>query len=161
MSQRNIPESSILEQDDKSDDKSERNWVIKWNTVTHHGKNRIKWKDDLIQWLDLMRSGILPQGCVSHSESIAKLGWEVSEMSVKSSEGWNLMWGSMMLHNQSWCSTSFSTPASPLHLASPFPVTNNTSFRTNEWVQKDVPTRVISNSLLGQAVITHLEGLSG
>jgi len=41
MSQRNIPESSILEQNDESDDKSEENWVIRQNTVTHHGKNSI------------------------------------------------------------------------------------------------------------------------
>jgi len=141
MSQRNIPESSISEQHDKSDDKSERKWVIKQNTVTHHGKN--KWKDDLIWWLDSMRSGILPQGCVSHSvvshsESDAELRWVVSEISVKSSEGWNLMWWVMMLPNQSWCSISFS-PHYSFHLAllctctsltSPFPVTNIASFRT-------------------------------
>ena len=42
MSQRNIPESSISEWHDESDDKSERKWVIKPNTVTHHGKIRIK-----------------------------------------------------------------------------------------------------------------------
>jgi len=43
-----------------------------------------------------------------------------------------------------------------LSFSSPFPVTNITSFRTIERVWKDVPTRVISNSLLGQAVINIL-----
>ena len=117
------------------------------------GKIGYKCKDDLIWWLDLMRSGILPQGCVSHSDSIAELGWVVSEMSIKSSEGWNLMCWLMMLHNQSWCSISFVphysfhlafpytylSLSSPLYLASPFPVTIIASFRTIKWVQKDVP----------------------
>ena len=76
-------------------------------------------------------------GCVIHGESDAELGWVVPEMSIKPSKGWYLRQWAMMLPNQSWCSISF---------------------RTDEWVQKDVPTRVISNCLLGQAVITHLEG---
>jgi len=73
-----------------------------------------------------------------------------------------------MLHNQSWCSISFvphysfflSFPllVSPLHLASPFPVTNIATFRTIEWVQKDVPTTAASNSLLEQVMIAYLEG---
>ena len=57
---------------------------------------------------------------------------------VKSSEGWNLMWWSMMLHNQSWCSISFiphysfclALLCTCLSLTSPFPVTNIASFRT-------------------------------
>jgi len=124
-------------------------WVIKQNTVTHHGKNRYKWKDDLIWWLDSMRSGKLPQGCVSHSDSIAKLGWVVSEMSIKSSEGWNLMCWFDDVHNQSWCSISFvphysfhialPTLSSPLHLTSPSqsPILHP----LDHWmIQKDVPT---------------------
>ena len=72
----------------------------------------------------------------------------------------------LMLPNQSWCSISF-IPHYTFHLALlcahlshsyPFPVTNITSFRTDKQVQKDVPTRVISNSLLGQARMTHPEG---
>ena len=133
------------------------------------GKIGYKWKDDLIQWLDSMRSGKLPQGCVSHSESIAKLGWVVSEMSIKSSEEWNLMCWLMMLHNQSWFSISF-VPHYSFHLALPytclsltshisFPVTNITSFRTIKQVQKDVPTKVASNSLLDQVMIACLEDL--
>ena len=120
------------------------------------GKIRFKWNDDLIWWLDLMGSGI--QGCVSHSEPNAKLRWVVPEMSIKSSEGWNLMWWSMMLHNQSWCSISF-FPHYSFHLAlfntclsltSPFSVTNIASSRTIKRVQKDVPTTAASNSLLEQ-----------
>ena len=72
----------------------------------------------------------------------------------------------MMLPNQSWCSISF-VPHYSFHLAllcahlslsSHFPVTNIASFRTKKQLWKDVPTRVVSNTLLGQAVITHLEG---
>ena len=169
MSQRKIPESSLSEQHDKSDDKSKRKWVIKWNTVTHHGKIRIKMERWL--WLD-EEWGTASRLCVSHSESIAKLGWVVSEISIKSSEEWNLMWWLMMLHNKSWCSISFvphysfclSLPytflslASPLYLTSPFPITNIASFRTIEWVQKEVPTTAASNFLLDQVVIAYLEG---
>jgi len=50
------------------------------------------------------------------------------------------------------------TLASPLHLASPFPVTNIASFRTVERVQKDVPTTATSNSLLKKVMIAYLEG---
>jgi len=129
-----------------------------------------KWKDDLNDDLTWWVSGILHQGCVSHSDSIPKLWWVVSEMFIKSSEGWNLMRWVMILPNQSWCSISF-VPHYSFHcallcthisLTSPFPVTNIASFWTIEQVWKDVPTRVISKSLLGQAVIRHLEswGLS-
>jgi len=72
----------------------------------------------------------------------------------------------MMLPNQSWCSIFFiphylfnlALLCTHLSLASPFPVTNIASFRTVKWVQKDIPTRVISNTLLSQAMIPHLEG---
>jgi len=43
-----------------------------------------------------------------------------------------------------------------LSLTSPFPVTNITFFRTIEQVRKEVPIRVISNSLLSQAMVTYL-----
>jgi len=169
MSQRKIPESSFSEQHDESDDKSKRKWVIKWNTVTHHGKIKIKMERrlDLMTWLD-EEWGTASRLCVSHSESIAKLGWVVLKLSVKSSEGWNLMCWSMMLHNQSWCSISFiphysfffSLPSACLSLASriSLPVTNIASFRTIERVQKDVPTTTASNSLLKQVMIAYLEG---
>jgi len=51
------------------------------------------WSDDWLneEWGTASR-------CVSHSESIAELGWVVLKLSVKSSEGWNLMCWSMMLH---------------------------------------------------------------
>ena len=157
----------FVEQHDESDDKSERKWVIKQTQWLIMGKIGYKWKYDLIQWLDSMRSGILPQGCVSHSESYAKLRWVVSEMFIKSSEGWNLMWWLMMLPNQSWYSISFiphysfclALLCAHLSLASPFPVTNIASFRTVEQVQKDVPTTAAaSNSLLDQVMIAYLEG---
>ena len=52
---------------------------------------------------------------------------------------------------------SFPPLVSPLHLASSFPVTNIVSFRTIKQVQKDVPTKVTSTSLLNQVVIVYLE----
>src|SRR5882724_1892657 len=55
-------------------------------------------------------------------------------------------------------SLSFPPLVSPLHLTSPFPVTNIASFRTVEQVQKDVPTTATSNSLLEQVMIAYLEG---
>jgi len=112
------------------------------------GKIKIKMERylDPMTWLD-EKWGTASWLCVSHSESIAELGWVVSDMSVKSSEGWNLMCWSMMLHNQSWSSISFiphysfhlSLPYTFLSLASPFPVTNIASFRTIKRVQKECP----------------------
>ena len=158
MSQRKIPESSFSEQHDESDDKSKRKWVIKWNTVTHHGKIRIKmerWLDPMT-WLD-EEWGTASRLCVSHSESIAKLGWVVLEMSIKSSERWCV---------NRWCCTtnldapypssltshsslSFPPLVSPSHLA---------SIRTVEQILKDFPTNVASASLLDQVMIECLEG---
>jgi len=53
----------------------------------------------LICWLDSMRSKILPQGCVSHSESYAELRWMVSEMFINHQKGetWCDDW---------WCCTT-------------------------------------------------------
>jgi len=107
MSQRKIPESSF--QNSMTNKMiNQKEMSNKTNTVTHHGKIKIKmerWLDPMT-WLDL-EWGTASRLCVSHSESIGELGWVVLKMSVKSSEGWNLMCWSMMLHNQSWCSISF------------------------------------------------------
>ena len=86
-----------------------------------------RWLD---RWLDSMRGGILPRGCVSHSESIAELGWVVPKMFVKSSKRRFLRWcctinlgvESSGFHVISFLHTCGSLPFSRLSLTSPFPV---------------------------------------
>jgi len=118
------------------------------------------WSNDLTQW----GVGYCLKAVCDHSESIAELGWVVSEISIKSSEGvtWCVDW---------WCCTTNLDAPYPFfphytflfvlpYACSPhisLPVTNIASFRTIEWVQKDVPTTATSNSLLDQAVIAYLE----
>jgi len=79
-----------------------------------------------------VRSGILPQGCVSHSESNAELNELVSRISIKSSEGVKLVLMSndaaqpiLMLHILiPHYSFHLALLCACLSLTSPFPVTN-------------------------------------
>ena len=90
------------------------------------------WSDVFTQWGVDTASRL----CVSHSESIAKLGGVVSEMSIKTSEGWNLMCWLMVLHNPSWCSISF-IPHYSFHLALPY------TFLSLLWI--GIQSKCISN----------------
>jgi len=128
--QRNIPESSISEQHDESDDKSEIKWVINETQWLIMGKidinGKLTWS---MTWLD--EEWILAHGCVIHGESDAEWEWVVPKISVKSSKGWFLRWWVMMPPNQSWCSISFilhysfhlALLCAQLSLSSPIPVT--------------------------------------